>query len=548
MASHPQTHGAVLLCDNDGNVVQVIRDELGLAGRASPGRPVSLVVDRGDLSKALNFLVALQERGAVLDWELNVPIAGQVTTLHVAGVAADEQMLIVGARTGDDLLRLFDELIKGDDAGSDALGAALRECRDRVVRDGAFYDELSRLNNELINLQRELAKKNAELERLNAQVQGHATELEQRVTEHTARLQASEANFRAIFEGAGIGIALTDRAGQIIESNPALQEMLGFSAEELRGKAFAELGHPDDSASDAEPCTELIVGENECLRTEQRFQRKDKRSIWANLTVSLIHGAEGEPAFALHLVEDVTEQRKTQAALLRAEKLAVAGKLAASLAHEINNPMQTVVGCLGLAQEALEEGEDAGELLQVALEELRRVTRIVADLRDLHRPPSPEERELTDVNALLEQVLTLSRKKCEQHRVEVTWSAAPGSLPVLVVPDRLKQVFLNLVLNAVDAMPGGGRLEVSAAMTRQPAGVRVTFADTGEGIPPDVLPRIFEPFYSGKADGLGLGLFISDDIVRRHEGHIDVESKEGQGTTFAVWLPAKRALGQEGVQ
>ena len=113
-------------------------------------------------------------------------------------------------------------------------------------------------------------------------------------------------------------------------------------------------------------------------------------------------------------------------ALLRAEKLAVAGKLAASLAHEINNPMRTVIGCLGLAQEALEEEEDAGELLQVALEELRRVTRVVADLRDLHRPPSPEERELTDVDALLEQVLTLSRKKCEQHRVEVTWSTAPG--------------------------------------------------------------------------------------------------------------------------
>ena len=538
MGPHRQTLGIVLLCDNEGNVVQVIRDELGLADRAFPGRPVSLVVDRGDLSKALNFLVELQERGAVLDWELNVPVAGQVTTLHVAGVAADDQMLIVGAKTSDDLVRLFDELIKSGDAGLGTPGAALRECRARAVRDGVFYEELSRLNNELTNLQRELAKKIAELERLNAQVQGYATELEQRVAERTLELQSNEAKFRAMFEGAGIGIALTDTTGHIIESNPALQEILGFSAEELRGKAFAELGHPDDSALDSEPCTELIVGENECIRTEQRYRRKDKRSIWANLTVSLIHGAEGEPEFAIYMVEDVTEQRKTQTALLRAEKLAVAGKLAASLAHEINNPMQTVIGCLGLAQEALEEGEDAGELLQVALEELRRATRVVADLRDLHRPPSPEERELTDVDALLEQVLTLSRKKCEQHRVEVTWSTAPGLPLVPMVPDRLKQVFLNLVLNAVDAMLGGGRLEVSAAMTRQPAGVRVTFADTGEGIPPDVLPRIFEPFYSGKADGLGLGLFISDDIVRRHEGHIDVESKEGQGTTFAVWLPA----------
>ena len=279
-------------------------------------------------------------------------------------------------------------------------------------------------------------------------------------------------------------------------------------------------------------------GRQDTYGTERRYIRKDGRLVWVNLTASVVRAEDGKPQFAIYMMEDITEKKRTQAALLQAEKLAIAGKLAASLTHEISNPLQSVIGCLGLAEEALAEGESVDRYLQVALQELRRVARIVARLRNLHRPPQPEERAPTDVNALLERALSLSRRKCQDHGVEVDWRAAADLPPLLLAADQMQQVFLNLLLNAVEAMPQGGRLRMSTSRTHQPAGVRISFEDDGAGIAHDVLPHIFDPFYSTKPEGLGLGLFISLDIVKQHGGHIDVESEPGKGSRFKVWLPA----------
>jgi PAS domain S-box-containing protein len=377
---------------------------------------------------------------------------------------------------------------------------------------------------------------------LHEQVQRYAEELEQRVAERTAALQASEARFRAIFEGAGIGIALVDEDGRLVESNPALQAMLGYAAEELRGMAFTALAHPDDATADMDQLGELMAGKRDEYKVEMRYFRKDRQLRWANVTVSPVCNAGERPRFAIGMVEDITEQKQAQAALIQAEKLAIAGKLAASLAHEINNPLQSVIGCLGLAEETLAEGGEISQYLRVAHEELRRAARIVTQLRDLHQRSRPEEREPADVNGLLEQVLVLSRRQCENYGVEVVWSAAADLPPLLLVPDQMRQVFLNLLLNAIDAMPRGGRLQVSTTRTGQPAGVCIAFTDSGVGVAPDALPHIFDPFYSTKPDGLGLGLFVSQDIVKQHGGHIEVNSQVGVGTTCTVWLPASQAM------
>lgn len=167
--------GIALLCNTQGAILQVIRDDLGIADRAVPGQPLTLLVDRGNLWKALDFLVELQTQGAVHDWELNVPIADQVTTLHVTGVVVDDQMWIVGARTSNGVLQLYEELMQSNGEPMDALKTAVegqtKLVRAKAERDSALYDEITRLNNELVNLQRELAQKNAELERLNKQAQ-----------------------------------------------------------------------------------------------------------------------------------------------------------------------------------------------------------------------------------------------------------------------------------------------------------------------------------------------------------------------------------------
>jgi two-component system NtrC family sensor kinase len=157
-------------------------------------------------------------------------------------------------------------------------------------------------------------------------------------------------------------------------------------------------------------------------------------------------------------------------------------------------------------------------------------------MRDLSRPPS-EKRVTIEVNVLLEQVLELSRKQCQENQIEVAWRPAAEVPPLLLATDQIKQVFLNLLLNAIEAMPGGGQLQVSTACTSQPAGVDVKFTDSGAGIAPDVLPQVFEPFYSTKPGGTGLGLAISYSIVEQHGGHIELESQVGEGSTFTVWLP-----------
>jgi PAS domain S-box-containing protein len=376
--------------------------------------------------------------------------------------------------------------------------------------------------------------------RLRERVRRHAQELEERVERRTAALQASQARFRSIFEGAAIGIALVDREGQIVQSNPALQEMLGYGDEALLELDLAALSHPDDRDADVDLYRTLAAEGRDHHTAEKRLVRKDGRVLWANVTLSAAQEAWCQPQFFIAMIEDITERKQVQEALIQTEKLAITGRMAASLAHEINNPLQSAIGCLGLAQESLDEGagEDARQLFQIVLEELRRTADVVADMRDIHRRSKPMERKPTDVNALLEQVLTLNQKKCENHGVEVIWNREDDLPCLMLAPDRIQQVFLNLALNAVEAMPDGGRLEMSAVRVDDPPGVSVIFADSGVGIGPDGLSHLFDPFYTEKAEGLGLGLFISKNIVENHGGRIEVASQPGEGTTFTVWLPA----------
>jgi signal transduction histidine kinase len=282
-----------------------------------------------------------------------------------------------------------------------------------------------------------------------------------------------------------------------------------------------------------------MAGVYEFYRIEKQYRRSDGRPLVAALTMSLVERGANTPPLAIAMIEDITEQKKTQQALIQSEKLALVGQLGASLTHEINNPLQGAIGCLGLAEEMVAEEDDLDQYLNIAIEELRRAARIVRQLGDLGRPSEEDaERQAVDVEEQLDQILVLTRNYCQKRRVEVERAPA-GDRPIPdVEPDRIRQVFLNMVLNAADAMPEGGHLRIATTRTRDPDGIAVTFTDTGVGIDDETLSHIFEPFYTTRPDGLGLGLYISKTIVDDHGGHIDVQSQPGQGTTFTVWLPA----------
>lgn len=251
------------------------------------------------------------------------------------------------------------------------------------------------------------------------------------------------------------------------------------------------------------------------------------------------------------LGEQYQQLQRSQAQLIQAEKLSALGRLVASIAHEINNPIQAIQGCLTLATEELaahpappDERHAVNMYLGIVQDELVRVASIVKRMRDFYRP-AQEGQYPTDVVAILHSVLELSQKQLEYAQVQVNkkWSA---DLPLVFAnPNHLKQVFLNLLLNAVDAMPDGGQLTIetrhATAEEETELGhtaVVIRLQDTGHGIPANELAHLFEPFFTTKDEGSGLGLSISYNIIQAHNGRLLVDSLPGQGTTFTILLPA----------
>jgi PAS domain S-box-containing protein len=356
-----------------------------------------------------------------------------------------------------------------------------------------------------------------------------------------AALRTSEARFRTLFEKAALGIAMVGTDRRPFAVNPALARMLGYAADELVGVPFPEFTHPDDVEEDVALYERLLAGDIAFYQVEKRYLHRDGSIVWARLTVSRAEDAGDRPEFVIAMIEDITEERAAQETLIRAEKMALTGTLAASIAHEINNPMQAVTGCLGLATESLESGEDTARakyLLDVAMGELQRAAGIVTELRDLNRRSNPEDRELTDIATLLDRVLTLSKGEFDAQRVEIRLDVADDLPKVSVVPDRFHQVLLNLILNANQAIRESGVLSIEVSQTEDPFGVQVAVADNGVGISKEDQAQLFQPFFTTRQEGVGLGLYVTRNIVEEHGGTIDVESEMGAGTTVKVWLPA----------
>ncbi len=265
----------------------------------------------------------------------------------------------------------------------------------------------------------------------------------------------------------------------------------------------------------------------------------------------LQHAVDRLRAYAVELQAEIAERRRaeeelrrTQAQLVQSARMAAVGELAAGVAHELNNPLTPV---LGLAEFLLKRDrlDDAARKdLSIIAAEARRAREIVLNLLDFARQ-TESSRQQADVNQVVRDTLALVRSRLESNDIVVEEHYDPN-LPLLLLDTaRLKQVWLNLFVNALHAMPHGGRLAVTTewlpVLADRPGDrkVAVRIADTGAGIPPTVLPHIFEPFYTTRptGQGTGLGLAVSLGIVQDHGGSIDVDTQEGKGSTFTVWLP-----------
>jgi two-component system NtrC family sensor kinase len=232
------------------------------------------------------------------------------------------------------------------------------------------------------------------------------------------------------------------------------------------------------------------------------------------------------------------ELERSQNQLIQVEKMAAVGRLAASLAHEINNPLQAIQNSLHLALHKGLEGDRRRQYLEMVQQEVGRLVQIVRRMLDFYRPASAMK--ALSINRPVENALAIANKRLEQSQVEVMVRLEENLPSVRGVENQLVQVFLNLILNAMEAMPEGGSLWVATAHHAEREQVVVAFRDSGPGIPPEIREHLFEPFHTSKSSGTGLGLAISYGIVERHGGVIDVESPPEGGTTFIVRIPQQK--------
>ena len=227
--------------------------------------------------------------------------------------------------------------------------------------------------------------------------------------------------------------------------------------------------------------------------------------------------------------------------LRRAATLAVAGKLASGLAHEVGTPLNVISSRAEFLLKSLPTGDSGRRELESIIGQIDRISKIINSLLDTVRPQAPEVRPVA-VGAIVDQLSVLLPHAARQRGVALTTSIADGLSPVLADSGQLQQVLINLIVNGLEATPRGGRVTMTAAAQDHGGrpGVAVSVVDTGTGIPADVVPRVFEPFFTTKprGEGTGLGLSICRDIVKAHGGDIRVASEEGKGSVFTVWLPA----------
>ncbi|HZR98073.1 MAG TPA: ATP-binding protein [Chloroflexota bacterium] len=342
-------------------------------------------------------------------------------------------------------------------------------------------------------------------------------------------------------------IVVTDATGQIVLMNQQAERLLQPPAQPPATGTTAYLANNAKLTSFVSQlgleAASLRRGELEMVDPETA------EPLTMSVTATEVYDELGQVTAFVSVLHDLTkirelERRTIEQQLFESEKLAAVGRLAASVAHEINNPLEAITNALYLVLSRTPEDDPNRRFLEIANRETARVSGIIRQMLGFYR--SKAAKAPTDVNQVLEETISLVERQLRQHRVVLRTELDRGLPLVPASADQLKQVFLNLILNAQEAMPEGGTLYVTTRLSRENDAeflsghyVLVQVRDTGTGIPEDKLPHIFEPFYStkGETKGTGLGLWVSLGIVQNHDGQIKVRSRPGRGTTFTVALP-----------
>jgi PAS domain S-box-containing protein len=370
--------------------------------------------------------------------------------------------------------------------------------------------------------------------RLERQLDTYREELEDKVRERTREIEETKQYLENLLENANDVIYTLDTEQRFTYVNSKI-EAWGYRKDDLLGRPYLALLSKRHRGKRLK--STLDIGAKQVYEVEVVTRTGEPRAVM--VSVSPLHGVEGTILGVLGIARDMTETKKLEQQIRNSEKLASVGKLAAGVAHEINNPLGGILNCLYNLRKGTLSPSRQEEYWASMEDGVRRVQKIVRQLLDFSQQHEPAF-ALTDINHVVDRVLVLTTHLFSPNRIVLETGFGQGLPNVMVDRHMIEQVLMNLVLNAVQAMKDGGVLTIRTSVVEGICVVEVR--DTGSGIPPTVLPRIFDPFFSTKSEGegTGLGLSVSLGIVERHGGKILVDSEVGKGTTFTLCLPVSR--------
>jgi PAS domain S-box-containing protein len=358
------------------------------------------------------------------------------------------------------------------------------------------------------------------------------------------KLRQAQERYRTIVETTNDGVWLLDFANRTTFVNSRLTEMMGYTEAEMMGRSAFDFFFPEDIPSKMK---HLQKQRSEKEAFYDRIRKKDGTELWVLVSANPVFDDSGRFLGILRMLSDVTMLRKTEESLIRNEKLISAGRLAATISHEVNNPLEAVINLMYLLKNETISPQGA-TYLKLAEKELQRVSAITRRTLGFFRETSAQSE--FSVAELLDETIAFYEQQCAARAIRVIKDYRSAG-KVRARRGEIQQVFANLTSNALDAMNGGGgalTVRVNDISTDRGPGVQVQFGDTGTGISSRDLERVFEPFFTTKQDtGTGLGLWVSKEIIHKHGGIISATSatgsKDSAGTQFIIFLPKSASNG-----
>lgn len=358
---------------------------------------------------------------------------------------------------------------------------------------------------------------------------------EQNETDAVDELRTNKEYLESFINNTTDAIVAHDLKGNILRYNKAFEEMFGWTSQEPLGQILLTV--PDDLLKETERFWEKVESGGQVSGFETLRLRKDKSIIDVSVTISPIRNNRGEIVSLACISRDITERKKTEDLLRKSEKLSAVGQLAAGVAHEVRNPLTTIKGFVQILQKRAPENEGSYEIM---LSEVNRIESIINEYLLLAKPQVTKIHK-KDFRELLQKIVKLVDTQAVLNKVQIT-TRFQSDIPLIECDEnQIKQVFINIVQNAVDAMPDGGEINISVKMADWNK-VLVRINDQGCGIPEERIAKLGEPFYTTKEKGTGLGLMVSYKIIENHRGSINVSSKPGDGTIVEVILPISQTV------